>query len=74
MEKSKGHVTFVGDYEYFKGSDGTLYKAKVDNYIGVEGYRMGARFEATASSADYHLEVLGDPEEASEYDDYHSTS
>ena len=58
MDKSKGHVIYLNDYEYFKGPDGTLYKAKTTNYMGVDGYRVGARFEAVASSADRHMQIL----------------
>lgn len=60
MEKSKGHIMFLNGYEYFKGLDGTLHKAKARNYIGVDGYRIGSRFEATASSADHHINYLKD--------------
>jgi len=63
MEKSKGHVMFLSNilniyYEYFKGPDGTLYKAKASNYIGVDGYRVGARFEAMPSSADHRIKTI----------------
>lgn len=58
MNKSKGHITFLNAYEYFKIPDGTLYKANLNNYIGVDGYRVGARFEATPVTADHRITCL----------------
>ena len=58
MNKSKGHIMFLYGYEYFKSPDGTLYKAKASNYIGVDGYRVGARFEGTPSIADRRIEYF----------------
>jgi len=58
MDKSKDHVMFLDNYEYFKAPDETLYKAKVNNYIGIDGYRVGKRFEATKSMADYRIKAL----------------
>ena len=58
MKKSKGHITFLNGYEYFKAPNGSLYKAKSSNYIGIEGYRVGARFEATSNNVDDRIKYL----------------
>ncbi|MBU1067280.1 hypothetical protein KKE60_05805 [Patescibacteria group bacterium] len=57
--RSKGHVGFAGESEYFFGIDGTLYRAHILDVMDVHGYRAGARFEATAVAAPYLLETLG---------------
>ena len=50
--KSKGHVAFVGDREYYKDAKGELHVAPRDNVIDLDtGYRIG-RFEAPAHMAD----------------------
>jgi len=58
IDKSKGHVMFLNGYEYLKGPDGTLYKARTGNYIDINGYRVGARFEGTPSTADRRIEYF----------------
>ena len=59
MEKSKGHIMFLNGYEYFKGPGGTLWKVRATNYKSViDGYKIGARFEATPSNADDRIEYL----------------
>jgi hypothetical protein len=58
QQTSKGHVAFIGAYEYFTSPDGTLLGAPTHNYIGVDGYRSGARFESTAANADNSLASL----------------
>lgn len=58
MDKSRGHVMFLNNYEYFKAPDGTLYRAKTSNYISIDGYRVGARFECVASSVIRHVKYL----------------
>lgn len=44
-EQSKGHVATIGQWEYFTGPDGNLYRAGTYYPIGMDGYRQGARFE-----------------------------
>jgi hypothetical protein len=41
---SKGTLGIVGDFEYFE-CDGQVYRANKANPIGVDGYRMGGRWE-----------------------------
>ena len=48
--ESIGHIAFRGEWEYFHGPDGDVYRASVHCPMSVYGYRQGARFEATASS------------------------
>lgn len=48
-KKSKGHIGFTSTHEYFKiGKD--IYRAKIEDYIGTDGYRVGARFESTLAA------------------------
>ena len=42
---SKGHVMFVGDFEYLIGESGCLFRAPASSPLDIHGYRMGARFE-----------------------------
>ena len=42
-DKSKGHLCFRGDWEYFRFKD-SIYRVHVDKYIGTDGYRVSARF------------------------------
>jgi hypothetical protein len=44
---SRGHLDFLGRFEYFVNDDGALYRAPSVNPLDVWGYRMGARYEAT---------------------------
>lgn len=39
--KSAGHVAFVGKHEYYRGSDGRLYKATIGSKITKTGNRNG---------------------------------
>lgn len=57
-QKSKGHVTFLGRFEYFKISNDDLYRAPKDKPVDINGYRMGARFESAAWLADRWLATL----------------
>ena len=65
MEKSKGHVAFIGKSEYFiHGTD--LYRAPIkDSYIDVYGYRSGARFECTKPNIEGHIAFLKQKEKGS---------
>jgi hypothetical protein len=51
IEKSKGHLGFLGIFEYFQTEDGTLYRAYARNWNDQNGYKVGARFEATPTTA-----------------------
>ena len=42
--RSKGHVAFVGQWEFIR-ADGVLYQAPRANPLDLDGYRQGARFE-----------------------------
>lgn len=51
MEQSRGHLAFVGRWEYFRiGNE--VYRAATDYPLDVLGYRQGARFECFAHMAD----------------------
>jgi len=58
MEKSRGHIGFIGKWEYFVHQEsGHLYRALRNNYVGINGYRVGARFESVGRHQevfDYH--------------------
>jgi hypothetical protein len=43
-EQSKGHLTTANGFEYFRTMYG-IYRAPLANPIGVDGFRMGGRFE-----------------------------
>ena len=45
--KSKGHIFYVRDLEYFSFSSGDVYIASRLNNLDSAGYRIGARFECT---------------------------
>ena len=51
MERSKGHVMFRSVYgkdcEIFSAPSGDLYFSSIDNYIAVDGYRVGGRVLGT---------------------------
>jgi len=44
--KSKGHIGFTKTHEYFRVGE-FIYRAQITDYIGTDGYRVGARFEST---------------------------
>jgi hypothetical protein len=49
VEKSKGHLEFIGKFEYFIGPNGDLYRAPTDvGYIQPTGYKSGGRRVAPA--------------------------
>ena len=56
---SKGHVTFLGDWEFFHVADGTLCRAPRANPLDLDGWRQGARFECCPRADDHasHLSV-----------------
>jgi hypothetical protein len=57
MERSKGHIAFIGDYEYFE-HDGKLYCAPTWNDLDIWGYRGGARFECYAHMTKQRIALI----------------
>ena len=55
MEKSKGHITFLGNYEYYLSDTGDLYRAHIGNVIASDTQRRHGRFEAPAHMVDHPL-------------------
>jgi hypothetical protein len=53
---SKGHAAFLGDFEYFFGDDGDLYRANIEWPVQVDGRRWG-RWEAPSFLAAKTLEL-----------------
>ena len=69
--KSKGHVEFIGPWEYFTVESGDLYRAQIANPLDIYGQRQGARFEATAVTSEMCLKLAREafapePEKAEE--------
>jgi len=59
IEKSKGHVAFAGNVEYYLADNGDLYQSVLSNVISLEtGNRIG-RFEAKATQANARIAQLG---------------
>lgn len=54
MEKSKGHIAFIGNHEYYLSDTGDLYRAHVGNVIASDTQRRHGRFEAPAHMVDKH--------------------
>lgn len=54
LEKSKGHIAFIGICEYFE-YDGSIYRAPIDAYIQANGTRVSARFECYVAQKDLCL-------------------
>ena len=54
--KSKGHLEFIGEWEYFTYK-GDLYRAKISNDLTINGYRNGARFVCTKATIEKALEM-----------------
>lgn len=46
-KKSKGHLGIFAKWEYFRTPNGEIYRADITNVMGLDGYRTGARFEAS---------------------------
>jgi hypothetical protein len=59
MEKSKGHITVLNNLEYFIGPDGSLYRASIHNFVGLDGYRAGARWQCPGHMVNDYLTMLG---------------
>jgi hypothetical protein len=47
---SKGSIGFAGLWEFIIAPNGDLYRAPAYNPVALDGYRQGARFEATAAN------------------------
>lgn len=56
-ENSKGHVEYIGPWEYLRGDDGNLYRAPKSNPLDIHGYRQGARWECYAYGAELCLKL-----------------
>ena len=57
-EKSKNHVAFIGNEEYFTGENGDLFRAPIGNPM-ERGYRAGARFECTKAALPLWMKLYG---------------
>ncbi len=58
VEKSNGHITFHGSYEYYQDANGDLFVAPISNVIDcTTGYRIG-RWECYAHHREYVLSTL----------------
>lgn len=55
MKKSKGHIVFIGNYEYYLSDAGDLYRAHVGNVIASDTQRRHGRFEAPAHMVEHPL-------------------
>ncbi len=55
IEKSKGHVTIIGKYEYYI-SNGNLYRAGLHLPV-IRGSRMG-RWACSEYRAEEHIKVM----------------
>jgi len=49
-DRSKGSIGISGLFGFVVTANGDLYKAPTYNPIALDGYRQGARFEATAAN------------------------
>jgi hypothetical protein len=49
-DRSKGSIGISGLWEFIIAPNGDLYRAPTYNPIDPDGYRQGARFEATAAN------------------------
>ena len=56
--KSTNHIAILNGLEYFL-RNGELYRASVLNFVGNDGYRVGARRQAPAHLVSSTLETLG---------------
>lgn len=57
LVKSKGHIAFIGPFEYFTIETGDVYRAPIENPLDIYGFRQGARFECTAVTKDMCLKL-----------------
>ena len=54
QEPTKGHVAFIGSFEYVQDDRGDLYRAVRSSHppaIGTNGYRMDLRWECYGNTA-----------------------
>jgi hypothetical protein len=56
MNKSKGHVEFIGSHEFYKLPDGRLLRAEIAKPIGDDGRRPG-QFVTTGSGVELALRL-----------------
>ena len=55
--QSTNHIEFIGDYEFFTDNDGNLYRARSDNALDINGFRLGGRWEAPPHMIEQMLET-----------------
>jgi hypothetical protein len=58
MERSIGHLAFIGPFEYFI-RHGEIYRAPAANPLDINGIRQGARFECPASQWERLAVLIG---------------
>jgi hypothetical protein len=61
MEKSKGHLAFVGQWEFFRRGD-DVYRVDVSYPFDIWGYRQGARWECYSWHADMSISLAREAE------------
>jgi hypothetical protein len=59
MKKSKGHIAFVNDNEYFVGTDGEVYRAQLSDAFDVKSKNRIGRWECSLDHALHYAKVLG---------------
>lgn len=63
MDKSKGHLAFVGRFEFWQ-LNGYIRRSTLSvTYIGRDGYRTGGRLQGPMSQKDYILDTCREWEE-----------
>ena len=55
--KSKNHLDFISDFEFFTDDKGNLYRARSSNALDINGFRLGGRFEAPPHMVEALLET-----------------
>lgn len=49
IPKSKGHIGFTENFEYFQIGD-NIFRASISDCMDIYGYRSGRRFESTIAA------------------------
>jgi len=55
--QSTNHIEFIGEFEFFTGNNGELYRARRDNAFDINGFRLGGRWEGPAHMIEQILET-----------------
>ncbi len=58
LSPSTGSLGVIAGLEYFTRENGDLYRAQVSNFVGSDGYRVGARWQAAARMAQSQFEMI----------------